>query len=132
LHPINDDVEYLEMKLFFVPLHESARKSYENLPHASITTMEQLEETFLKIWVIQLEEIPVLLKKIEHIKQIENEIVRQLLDRFEEILYQIPGSHHPEDRYIINLYTNALLLHLWFLLNKRVPKMLDEAHNMAK
>jgi hypothetical protein len=75
-HPISDDAEDLAMKLFSATLHGNARKWYDNLPDASITTMEQLEETFLKRWGIQLEDIPVLLKILEHIKQTKNETVR--------------------------------------------------------
>jgi hypothetical protein len=52
LHPINDDDEDLEMKLLSAALHGIARKCYDNLPDSSIMTMEQLEETFLKKWVI--------------------------------------------------------------------------------
>jgi hypothetical protein len=53
-HPISDDVEDLAMKLFSATLHGNARKWYDNLPNSIITTMEQLEETFLKRWGIQL------------------------------------------------------------------------------
>jgi hypothetical protein len=130
-HPISDDAEDLVMKLFSATLYGNAREWYDNLPNASITTMEQLEETFLKRWGIQLEDISVLLKRLEHIKQTENETVRHFQDRFEGILYQIPESHHPEDKYIIHLYTNALLVHLGFPLSKKGPRTLNEAHNMA-
>jgi hypothetical protein len=83
--------------------------------------MEQLEETFLKTWGIKLENIPVLLKRLEHIKQTKNETVKQFQDRFKDILFQIPGSHHPEDKCLIYLYTNALLVHLGFPLSKKGP-----------
>jgi hypothetical protein len=72
-----------------------------------------------------------LLKRLEYIKQIENETIREFQDRFENLLWQIPRSHHPEDKYLTYLYTNALLVHLGFLLNKKGPKTLHEAHNMA-
>jgi hypothetical protein len=131
-HPISDDAEDLAMKLFSATLHGNARKWYDNLPDASITSMEQLEETFLKRWGIKLEDIPILLKRLEHIKQTENETVRQFQDRFEDILFQIPRSHHPEDKYLVYLYTNALLVHLGFPLSKKGPRTLHEAHDMAK
>jgi hypothetical protein len=76
LHHISDDAEDLVMKLFSATLFGSAREWYDNLPDASITTMEQLEETFLKKWGIQLEYISVLLKRLEHIKKTENETLR--------------------------------------------------------
>jgi hypothetical protein len=47
LHPINDDVEYLAMKLFLATLHDDARRWYDGLPNSSITYMDQLEEFFL-------------------------------------------------------------------------------------
>jgi hypothetical protein len=52
--------------------------------------------------------------------------------RFEGTLYQIPASHHPEEEYVVHLYTHAILAHLGFPLRKRAPKMLNEAYGMAK
>jgi hypothetical protein len=131
LHPISDDAEDLVMKLFSATLHGNARKWYDNLPVASITSMDQLEETFLKRWGMKLEDIQTLLKELEYAKQTENETVRDFRDRFDRLLYQIPGNHHPEDKYLMYLFTNALLVHLGFLLSKKRPKTLNEAYNMA-
>jgi len=47
------------------------------------------------------------------------------------LLYQIPRSHYPGDKYLVYLYTNALLVHLGFLLNQKGPKPIHEAYNMA-
>jgi hypothetical protein len=126
LHPISDDVEDLAMKLFSATLHGNARKWYDNLPDASITSMDQLEETFLKRWGVKLEDIETLLKRLDYIKQVENETVREFHNRFEKLLYQIPRSHHTGDMYLVYLYTNAILVHLGFLLNKKGPKKIDE------
>jgi hypothetical protein len=90
-----------------------------------------LDETFLKIWGIKLKDIQMLLKILEYIKQTENATVREFQDRFENLLWKIPRSYHPEDKYLSYLYTNALLVHLGFLLSKKGPKTLHEAHNMA-
>ena len=73
LHPISDDAEDLAMKLFSATLHGNARKWYDNLHVASITSMGQLEETFLRNWGMKLEDIQTLLKRLEYVKQIENE-----------------------------------------------------------
>jgi hypothetical protein len=45
--------------------------------------------------------------------------------------HHIPKSYRPKGKYLIYLYTNVLLGHLSFLLNKRDPKTLAEAYNMA-
>jgi hypothetical protein len=45
-----------------------------------------------------LEDIPVLLERLEHIKQAEDEIDRDFQDRFENMMYQIPENHHPEEK----------------------------------
>jgi hypothetical protein len=119
------------MKLFSTSLYCIAREWYENLPDATITTIKQFKETFLIIWGIQLEDIQVLLKILKNIKKNENETIRDFQDRFEDILYQIPESHHPEEKYLVHLYTHAILVHLGYPLSKRSPRMLDEAHNMA-
>jgi hypothetical protein len=57
LHIISDDVEDLVMKLFSAILHGNARRWYDNLLAASITSMDQLEETFLMNWGMKLEDI---------------------------------------------------------------------------
>jgi uncharacterized protein YktB (UPF0637 family) len=131
LHFISDDVEDLAMKLFSATLHGNARGWYDDLPNDSITTMDQLEEAFLRIWSIKLEDIQKLLKRLNYIKQTEIEIVREFHNRFECLLYHIPGIHRPKEKYLIYLYTNALLVHLGFLLNKKGSKTLHEAHNKA-
>ena len=48
LHPLSDDAEDLAMMLFYATLHDNARRQYDGLPDASITSMDQLEEVFLK------------------------------------------------------------------------------------
>jgi hypothetical protein len=56
LHPVSDDVEDLAMKLFSNTLHDNAKRWYDGLPDASITSMDQLEEVFLKRWNIKEDE----------------------------------------------------------------------------
>jgi hypothetical protein len=132
LHPVDDDAEDVVMKIFPTTLHGNAKKWYDNLPDASITSMNQLEEVFLKEWGISLGDISVLLKRFEHIKQTENETLFNFQSRFEGTLYQIPASHRPEEEYIVHLYTHAILAHLGLPLSKRAPRMLNEAYGMAK
>jgi len=119
------------MNLFSDTLHGNARKWYDDLPDASITSMDQVEETFLKKWGIKLEDIHMLLKRLEYMKQTKNKTAKEFHTRFENLLYQIPRSHHPRHKYLVYLYTNALLAHLGFLLNKKGPKTIDDAYHMA-
>jgi hypothetical protein len=74
LHPISDDVEDLAMKLLSSTLHGNARKWYDGLLDDNITFMDQLEETFIKIWNIKIEYIHMLIKIIEHMKQTHNDL----------------------------------------------------------
>jgi hypothetical protein len=69
LHPISDDAEDLAMKLFSATLHGNGRKWYDGLHDVNITSMDQLEETFLKRWNIKIEDIHMLIKGLEHMKQ---------------------------------------------------------------
>jgi hypothetical protein len=131
LHPISDDAEVLVMNLFSATLHGNARRWYDNIPAASVTSIDQLEETFLMSWGMKLEDIQLLLKGLEYIRQTEDETARDFEVRFQMLLYQIPRSYCPEDKYLVYLYTNALLGHLSFLLNKKGPKTLTEAYSMA-
>jgi hypothetical protein len=125
-HPVSDDAEDLVMKLFSATLHGEARRWYDNLPAASITSMDQFEEIFLERWGVKLEYIQSLLKGLEYIKQTKDETVRVFGFRFQRLLYQIPERHRPEDKYLVYLYTNGLLGHLSFLLNKKGPKTLTK------
>jgi hypothetical protein len=129
--PVSDEAEDLVMKLFSASLHGGARRWYDNLPTASITSMDHFEEIFLAKWAMKLEDIQSLLKDLEYIKQTEGVIVKVFGARFQKLLYQIPESHCPKDKYLVYLYTNGLQGHLSFLLNKKNPKTLAEAHNMA-
>jgi hypothetical protein len=64
-------------------------------------------------------------------KQTKNETVKEFHTRFENLLQQIPRIHCPEDRYLTYLYTNALLVHLGFILSKRGPRTIQESYHMA-
>jgi hypothetical protein len=129
--PIDDEAEDVVMKLFSASLHGEARRWYDNLPAASITTMEQFEGIFLANWTMKIEAIQSLLKELEGIRQAESEIVKAFGFRFERLLCQIPQSHRPEEKYLVYIYANGLQGHLSFLLSKKNPKTLAEAHNMA-
>jgi hypothetical protein len=128
---VDDYAEDVVMKLFSATLCCNAKEWYDNLPEASITTMEQFEKNILERWGIQQEENPILLEELEHIRKNEDETVRDFQDRFENMIYQIPEIHHPEERYLVHLFTHALLGYLSFPLDKITPRMLDEYYNMA-
>ena len=72
-----------------------------------------------------------LIKRLEYMKQNKNKTVKEFHTRFENLLLQIPRSHRPEDRYLIYLYTNALLVQLGFLLSENRPRTIQEAYHMA-
>jgi hypothetical protein len=129
--PVDDEAEDLVMKLFSASLQGEARRWYDNLPAASINSMELFEELFLAKWTMEMEIVHSLLKDLEGIRQAESEVVRAFGVRFQRLLYQIPQSHRPEGNYLVYLYTNGLQAHLSFLLDKKKPKTLAEAHNMA-
>jgi hypothetical protein len=132
LHPVADEAEDVVMILFANTLNGYAREWYYNLPDASITSMNQFEEVFLEKWGIKAEDIPVLLKNFEDIKQGENETLFHFQNRFEGTLYHIPASHRPGREYVVHHYTHAIWPHLGLPLRKRAPKTLDEAYCMAK
>jgi hypothetical protein len=121
----------MDMKIFSTTLCYNAKEWYDNLFEASITTMEQFEKVFFERWGIQQEDIPVLLKELKHIRQAEDETVKEFQIRFENMLYQIPKSHHPEERYLVHFFTCALLGYLSFPLDEITPRTLDEAYYMA-
>jgi hypothetical protein len=109
LHPISDDTEYFAMKLFPATLYDGAIRWYNGLPDASITFMDQLEEFFLKIWSDK-EDPNMLLTRLNNIKKVESDTVREFHENFEIILQHIPKSHHPLNKFIIFLYTKSFSL----------------------
>jgi hypothetical protein len=129
--PVDDEAEDLVMKLFSASLHGEARRWYNDLPAASIPSMEHFERVFLARWTMEMEDIQSLIKELEDIKQAESETVRDYCARFRKSFFQIPLGCRPKDKYLIYLYTNGLQVHLSFLLNKRKPETLPEAHKMA-
>jgi hypothetical protein len=130
-YPVRDEAEDLVMKLFSASLHEEAKKWYDSLPAASLTSMDLFEETFLGRWALKLEEVQSLLRELESIKQENGEIAKNFGARFQRLLHHIPESHRPGGKYLVYLFTNGLQTHLSFLLNKRNPETLEEARNMA-
>jgi hypothetical protein len=72
-----------------------------------------------------------LIKILEYMKQTKNETVKEFHTRFENLLQQIPRSHHPEDKYLIYLYTNALLVQLGFLLSEKGTRTIQEDYHMV-
>jgi hypothetical protein len=130
-YPVSDDAEDVVMKLFSKTLHGEAKRWYDNLPTASINSMEHFEEVFLAKWTIRIEDIQSLHKELESIKQRESEPVKTYCARFQKVLYQISPGHRPEERYLVYLYTKGLHGHLSFLLDKKRPRTFPEAHDMA-
>ena len=70
---------------------------YDSLLDASITSIDQLEETFLEKWNIKIEHIHVLIKILDYVKQTKNNTAKEFHTRFETLLQRIPASHHTKD-----------------------------------
>jgi hypothetical protein len=51
--PVDDEAEDLVMKLFSASLHGEARRWYDDLPAASIDSMEHFERVFLARWTMK-------------------------------------------------------------------------------
>jgi hypothetical protein len=74
-YSVDDYAEDVVMKLFTTMFSYNTKEWYDNLPEVSIKTMEQFEKKILERWGIQQQDIPLLLQELEHIKQVEDEIV---------------------------------------------------------
>jgi hypothetical protein len=130
VHPISDDVEDLEMKLFSATLHDNAWRWYNNLPNASITSMDKLEEVFLEIWSVKMNP-NILLMRLNCLGKDENETFREFYDKFERIVQQILVRHHPSSSFLTFLYTKVLSGQSKFLLDIREPRTIQEAFDIA-
>jgi hypothetical protein len=124
LHSINDDVEELALKLFSSTLYDGTRRWYNGLPDASITSMDQLEEVFLKIWSVQ-EDPNMLRTRLNNIIKSKNETTREFHDKFERLVQHIPKSHHPSKKFLLFLYTKAFLGQMGFLIKEKEPKKIQ-------
>jgi hypothetical protein len=74
LHPIRNYAEDLAMNIFSTTLHDKARRWYNNLPNTSITSMDKLEEVFLKRWSTKVNP-NIFLMRLNGLTKAENEIV---------------------------------------------------------
>jgi hypothetical protein len=87
LYHVSDYVEDLVMKLFSATLHDKAQRWYHSLSNASITSMDRLEEVFLKRWSIKVNP-NVLLMRLNDLTKAKNETVQEFHDKFERIVQQ--------------------------------------------
>ena len=55
--PVDNEAEDLVMKLFSASLDGEARRWYDDLPAASINSMDLFEEIFLAKWTMKIEDI---------------------------------------------------------------------------
>jgi hypothetical protein len=85
--PIDDEAEDVVMKLFFASLHGEARRWYDNLPVANITSMDLFEKVFLEKWTMEIEDMQSFLKELEGIRQTKSEIAKAFGFMFERLLY---------------------------------------------
>jgi hypothetical protein len=118
------------MKLFFATLHDNARRWYDGLPNASITSMDQLEEAFIKRWNIK-EDPMVLVNKLNYIKKNENETVREFHTRFQKMSRQHLRTYRLGPQFLIFHYIRAFSGQSGFLLDKKGPRSIKEAYDMA-
>jgi hypothetical protein len=130
LHPINDDVEDLVMKLFSATLYDASRRWYLSLPDGSIKTMDRLEEAFLKRWSIK-KDPNMLLTPLNSLAKYENESIQEFHTRFETLLQRILASHHPKDDYLVHIYTRSFNGQLGYLLRDKNPQYIQEAQELA-
>jgi hypothetical protein len=72
-----------------------------------------------------------LIKRLDYAKQTKNETVKEFHTRFEDLLQQIPGSHHPEYNYLVYLYINALLVQLGFLLDQKESRLKNNPRSLS-
>jgi hypothetical protein len=130
LHPIGDDAEDLAMKLLSATLHGTVRRWYDGLPNASITSMDQLEEVFVKRWNVK-EDPNMLLQRLNYIKKNENETVREFHTRFQKLSRHLPRTYRPGHNFLLFLYIRAFLGQSGFLLDKKGLRSIQEAYDMA-
>jgi uncharacterized protein YktB (UPF0637 family) len=131
LHPISDDSEYLAMKLFSATLHGNARRWHDSLPYANIISMDQLDETFLKIWNIKIQDINMLINKLNNIKKSENETVKEFHDRFRGLVQQILASYHLSHNFLLFLYTKSFTGQIGFPIIDKSPITIQEVYDMS-
>jgi hypothetical protein len=130
LHPINDDVKDLAMKIFSTALCDDARRWYDDLPNASITYMDQLEEVFLRILNVK-EDPDMLLQILVHIKNVENEAIKDLHTKFRRMSQQLPRRHRHVSEFFLVMYIRAFSGQSKFILDTRSPRTIQEAYDMA-
>jgi hypothetical protein len=100
-----------------------ARIWYNSLPDTSITSMDKLEEVFLKRWSVK-EDPKMFLTRLNNIKKVKNEIVSEFHDKFERLIQQIPASHHPSNNFLLFLYTKSFTRQMGFIIRDKDSKII--------
>jgi hypothetical protein len=57
-----------------------------------------------------------MLIRLNNITKQENETVRELHDKFESVVRNIPVSHHPLDNFLLFVYTKSFTGQMGFIL----------------
>jgi hypothetical protein len=118
------------MKRFSATLHDDVIRWYDGLPNAIITSMDQLEEVFLKIWNVK-EDPDMLLQRLMHVNNSENEDVNDFHANFKRMSQQLPRIHCHVFEFPLVIYIRAFLGKSIFFLDKRIPRTIQEAYDMA-
>jgi hypothetical protein len=72
-----------------------------------------------------------ILIRINNLVKPENGNVRELHEKFENLMQKIPMSHHPYDSFLLFLYTKSFTGQLGYLLRDKAPKKIQESQEVA-
>jgi hypothetical protein len=129
-HPLNNDDEDVDMKLFVSSLVENERKWYNNFPDKSIKTWQTSHDTFMKRWGTK-KDGKMLLVQFNEMKKKENGWVKEFDTGYENLLKKIHYGVIPKDDVILLQYKNDFEGKFIFMLKDKSPKTLVEAKELV-
>jgi hypothetical protein len=129
-HPINDEDEYIVMRLFSATFVEDARRWYNSLLDKGIKNWDAFHKVFMKIWGTKGDP-NMLLLQLSEMKNKENENVKEFDTRFENLLQRIPDNIIPKSDALIFVYVNSYLGKFGLMIKEKRQMTLEEAKEQA-
>ena len=117
------------MRIFLASLTGSTKDWSNALPSGSLTTPEDLEQVFLKIWGV-VENMASLYSQHLKICKQNDENIREFNDRFNTLIGQLETKFHQEST-VLEHYLNSFEGELQFILKNRFLMSVGEEQDVA-
>lgn len=116
------------LRLFLQSLEGEARKWFKNLGNHSVTSWDDMENTFLRKWG-EKKDYGQCLTEFNTLKKKHNEGVSEFIKRFNNLYLSLPPKMKPHETVAKIVFIAAFDFDFGFSLRERKPATLDDAQS---